>query len=367
MTRIDQILSQGPFTLAGDDCGKVAIFNADPAATYPGIDPAAARVIQPLAPDAQQLGNRWPRVLPQATPEIDGLSAAIVHAQRSRAATLGDIARALHALRPGGTLLVDGDRGNGIDGLRKRLLQMLPEVASESKAHGRVLRLRRPDSLSPEQAAALSSWAQAAAPHAVPGGFQTCAGIFSEDGPDPASQALAQACAADMSGKVADLGAGWGYLAHAALQAGAGRVELFEADWRAVQLARTNLAPLDPEGTRAGYHWCDVTALPPDATFDRVICNPPFHASRKADPALGQAFLRVAASLLTSGGALWLVANRQLPYESTLEQSFAQVERVAQDARFKLFRAARPLTRMATRRAQEHVHRPARGGKHRRG
>ena len=81
-----------------------------------------------------------------------------------------------------------------------------------------------------------------------------------------------------------------------------------------------------------------------DRPFDAILCNPPFHTSRQADPALGVAFLTAAARCLSPGGTLWLVANRHLPYERALSESFAQVAEIGGTNGYKLFTAARPRT-----------------------
>jgi 16S rRNA (guanine1207-N2)-methyltransferase len=70
--------------------------------------------------------------------------------------------------------------------------------------------------------------------------------------------------------------------------------------------------------------------------------TPPFHTTRSADPALGQGFIAAAARNLTRNGDLWMVANRHLPYEATLNDVFAQVQEVTGDNRFKVFHASRP-------------------------
>lgn len=70
--------------------------------------------------------------------------------------------------------------------------------------------------------------------------------------------------------------------------------------------------------------------------------NPPFHTGRAGTPALGQDFIRAAASMLRPKGQLWLVANRHLPYESTLDEAFALQQIVEQNAGFKVIRAERP-------------------------
>jgi 16S rRNA (guanine1207-N2)-methyltransferase len=74
--------------------------------------------------------------------------------------------------------------------------------------------------------------------------------------------------------------------------------------------------------------------------------NPPFHTSRAADPALGQAFLQAGHSVLAPGGRLWVVANRHLPYENTLTGLFAQVSEIGGDASFKVLEAVRPKRRV---------------------
>jgi 16S rRNA (guanine1207-N2)-methyltransferase len=76
--------------------------------------------------------------------------------------------------------------------------------------------------------------------------------------------------------------------------------------------------------------------------MDAVVMNPPFHTSRDADPAIGQAFIRAAHGMLAQNGKLWVVANRHLPYESTLGEFFAEVSEIAGDRSFKVLEAVRP-------------------------
>ena len=75
--------------------------------------------------------------------------------------------------------------------------------------------------------------------------------------------------------------------------------------------------------------------------YDAIVCNPPFHAGRAAEPALGQGFIEAAAKALKAGGRLFLVANRGLPYEPLLRARFAAVEMLADNNKFRVWRAAR--------------------------
>lgn len=46
--------------------------------------------------------------------------------------------------------------------------------------------------------------------------------------------------------------------------------------------------------------------------------------------------------MLSPKGQLWLVANRHLPYEATLQDAFRNVEIIGQTASFKLYIASHP-------------------------
>ena len=116
------------------------------------------------------------------------------------------------------------------------------------------------------------------------------------------------------------------------------RLDLVEAEAEALDCARRNVT--DP---RTQFHWADALAWKPETPADAVVCNPPFHSGRAADPALGAAFIRAAAAMMTTSGTLWLVANRHLPYAQVLTDSFREVEEIGGDSAFRLTRAARPI------------------------
>ena len=80
---------------------------------------------------------------------------------------------------------------------------------------------------------------------------------------------------------------------------------------------------------------------PAPATYDAIVCNPPFHAGRAAEPALGQGIIAAAARALRPGGRFYMVANRGLPYEPLLKASFASFETLADNNKFRISRAIR--------------------------
>ncbi|HEY4560339.1 MAG TPA: methyltransferase [Lysobacter sp.] len=167
-------------------------------------------------------------------------------------------------------------------------------------------------------------------------------GLFAWDRVDPASALLVAQLPADLAGRAADLGAGWGYLSRELLarNAGIASLDAFEAQYRALPLLERNLASF-ADRVRIATHWSDVTAGI-DGTYEVIVSNPPFHADDRVDrPDLGRRFIEVAAAGLVPGGRYFMVANRHLPYEATLAKHFRDV-RVLADARgFKVFEARR--------------------------
>uniref|UniRef100_A0AAN0MCT1 Class I SAM-dependent methyltransferase n=1 Tax=Yoonia rhodophyticola TaxID=3137370 RepID=A0AAN0MCT1_9RHOB len=172
-------------------------------------------------------------------------------------------------------------------------------------------------------------------------GYFTTAGVFSDGAIDRGSALLADALPSKLPGRMADLGAGWGYLAAPVLQRdGVAALDLIEAEALSLACARLNVS--DP---RAQFHWADATQFRPDAPYDGIVMNPPFHVSRTADPGLGRAFIQSASRMLTPNGKLWMVANKHLPYETTLSECFRNVDIIAGDAAFKVFHATKPQTK----------------------
>ncbi len=257
----------------------------------------------------------------------ESAAGAIVCVPRARVAARNLVAR---ALAHGGPVIVDGQKTDGIDSLLKDLRARVDVTAPYAKAHGKCYAI----SGAP---AALADWVL---PDLLrtDSGWVTAPGVFSADAPDPGSVALAKALPDAMKGRVADLGAGWGYLAFHVLQhPGVTECALVEAEHAALEAARANVK--DP---RAQFHWADATRWNTGAPYDHIVMNPPFHAGRAATPALGAAFIAAAARHLAPRGTLWLVANRHLPYEATLASHFTEIRALEGPPAYKLIAATRP-------------------------
>lgn len=312
------------------EAGRLGMWNARPEDV--ALPVGRLHAIQPLRPLHDALSALGVACASHAAPPY---ALAHVRAGRSRAATLGQVAEALASVPPGAVVLIDGQKQDGIEGILAACRRVLPVGEPLSKAHGKLFAVTRPAVL-PQ---AVADWAGAAAPRRGSDGLIRRPGGFSADGPDAGSLLLAGLVPRDLKGHVADLGAGAGTLAAAVLASPAvTRLDLVEADALALEDARVNVTD-----ARAALVWEDATRWRPGPVCDAVLSNPPFHDGRAADPGLGRAFIRTAAAALAPGGSFWMVANRHLPYERVLAESFGDVERLADTGGFKVFRARRPV------------------------
>lgn len=316
------------------DTGRVLVMRARGDARLEAFGPERVLAVQSFFPDHARLTARGFETLAEMdASNAPDIAAALIQIVKSKADTLNALAEAVVLTRPGGLILVDGQKGEGIESILKEIKKLLPVEEVLSKAHGKLFWFERPETL-PEQ---IINWI--AEPAEIEGGYIVPPGGFSADHADPGSELLVALVPA-LKGRVADLGAGWGFIAANLLdeQESIQSLDLIEADWRALEAARVNI-----EDERAAFFWDDARSFKPSELYDSVVCNPPFHTGREADPALGRAFITAASRLLKPSGQFFMVANRHLPYEAALKDHFGTGKMLAEIQGYKLYQAGKPV------------------------
>ncbi|MEQ6889816.1 methyltransferase [Halomonas sp. CS7] len=138
-------------------------------------------------------------------------------------------------------------------------------------------------------------------------------------------------------GDILDLGCGDGILAAWLARRGA-RVTATDVNGFAVEATRRTL---EANGLAGEALASDVYSALGTRRFDAIISNPPFHQERAIDYGPAGRLIREAPEHLKPGGQLLLVANAFLPYPDLLTRAFGGFEILADDRRFRVYRAVK--------------------------
>ena len=265
---------------------------------------------------------------------------AVVRVERDRGATWSALAAAWSALAPAGRLVLVGSNEQGIRGTLRRLGQELGQEAEllDCRGHGRAAGFRRDEGPGP-QAADEQRVVVPDLPGADDGELvlRVPCGVFADSGID-AGTALLLAHLDDSlaPARVLDCCCGAGYLGlAAALRWPTARIMMVDADHRAVMAAWENAEALGVAGRCDAAWWDSSEPLPLLGPVDLALINPPAHREGAVDVGPGRRAVTAAASAVSAGGSLLLVANRRLPYEDVLG-AHGRVDTVASTTAFKV-------------------------------
>jgi len=284
--------------------------------------------VQNFFPTYSTLKKNGLNVSPLITGE-DKVGASIIYCHRSKTATLGLIERALFITNPGGLIIIDGAKTDGINSIFKKIKANFYEVNSFAKFHGKLIWFTTPKDVSKKP-----NWATTF--KTLPSGHFTHPGLFSAEKIDVGSMLLANSLP-ELSGYVADFGAGWGYLSGKILEnSEVKKLDLIEADYNAIIASQRNI-----NDSRVEFLWNDVNTFS-GGPYDYVVSNPPFHISRIPDPDIGKEFITRAKKLLKPSGAVFIVANRNLPYEGVMRDNFQIVDQIVAEDGFKVLYGRKP-------------------------
>ena len=164
--------------------------------------------------------------------------------------------------------------------------------------------------------------------------FITDAGVFSRDGLDRGTEVLLDALPA-LSGRVLDLGCGWGAVGVALGKRWPGLdIVMTDINSRAVELARRNLTE---NGVKATVVQGDGFAAV-EGRFDAIVTNPPIRAGK----AVIYGLFAQARDHLKPDGALYVVIRKQQGAPSALKylkEIYARAETVGRGSGFHVLRA----------------------------
>lgn len=290
---------------------------------------------QTFAPDRDNLERAGFNVKPQ----VDGqypLVLLLPPRQRDEARAL--MAKAVKSASNGGIVIASVPNTEGAKTAQSDLTKLAGNAGKISKNKCRVFWAEiTPETVDHEL---VEEWSNLDAPREIlEGEFISRPGVFAWDHLDRASQLLVSVLPEKLAGRGADLGCGFGYLSReVAKREKVKGIDLYEAEKRALDLAEQNLKGKTGD-VELDFFWQDATTKLA-RTYDFVFTNPPFHAGGKQDRTdIGQEFIKSAARSLRPSGHLWLVANRHLPYEATLNKVFASFEIMASQNGYKVIRA----------------------------
>ncbi len=316
--------------------GRVLFAGAAPSPGLGAIGQDAV-FVQPLQPEAGILRAQGWQVVTDI-PDVDSFDQVVVMASKNHDETRALMARSWRVLKTGGLLIAAGANDAGGKRLEKDFTALGMNAFSDSKHKSRVVQARKQNTGEPP---VVPAWiAQGDWQAVLDGRFTSRPGLFSWDRIDQGSKLLADIIPADLSGRGADFGCGYGYLSVHVLHncSGVQHITALDADARAVDACRRNT---DFAKDRIECVWHDLRQVPALKNLDFIVMNPPFHEGVKTLSQLGIAFIRNATACLKTGGHLFMVANNHLPYEDILKTSFSGVCPLNQGQGFKIIGAVK--------------------------
>ncbi|WP_417861611.1 methyltransferase [Vreelandella venusta] len=165
-------------------------------------------------------------------------------------------------------------------------------------------------------------------------------GVFGHGKVDEGTRLMLDSVEASLPKKplsVLDMGCGDGIIS-AWLAARGHQVTAVDVSAFAVEACRRTLAANQLSGRVLES---DVYSALGGEQFDLIVSNPPFHQEREITYGPSARLISEAPNHLSAKGQLVLVANAFLPYPDVLESTFGGFETLADNRRFKVYRAAK--------------------------
>jgi 16S rRNA (guanine1207-N2)-methyltransferase len=265
--------------------------------------------------------------------------ALLYRVSKERASSHHIINQAGALLKPGGRLLLSGEKNEGVKTYVKQACARFGDRTNSEK-HGTCYQASvqvhelSPNPLDDKNYPTLRLIQPSAGQK-----FYSKPGIFGWDKVDRGSEFLIKYLPQFIDSydhrpqSLLDLGCGYGYLSCAASKLRFNQITATDNNAAALAAAEKNLSGLKD------INYSIVAADAGDRVedrFDALLCNPPFHQGFSVDGTLGSKFLNGAKRLLAPAGRALFVVNTFIPLEHRAKQHFDRVEVMANNGSFKL-------------------------------
>ena len=266
------------------------------------------------------------------TRKIQVFDQTFVNITKSRKETLFNIAVAFFITKIDGNIVINGDKELGIDFYCKKI-GTLTNLIFFSKSHGKISFSKKTKFIPNE----IKIWKNYGKYRKIYSNYYTLPGCFSEKEIDDGSNLLVKNFSNNLYGKVTDLGAGWGYLSAKALENNnrIKEISLVESNLNSLKCSKINVSSL-----KAKFYWTDLEEENLSIrNCDHVIMNPPFHKGKQFIQSLGFVFLKTAKKILKKKGTLWMVHNKELNYENSVNDLFQNYKYIDITKNYKIIKA----------------------------
>ncbi|MBU3070058.1 methyltransferase [Aestuariicella sp. G3-2] len=250
------------------------------------------------------------------------------------------INEAFRTLKPGGKLIISGEKNEGVKSYISKAGKLLGEnVSAKKNGNGYIGILSKQSSFCPDHLLDDKHYPRIREigtinEHAI----QSKPGLFGWEKIDQGSQLLMDTAdqyfaSRSYPASVLDLGCGYGYLT------------LRTLNWPGVdrrQATDNNAAAVACSTANFNHFKLAVTVSADDcgssitSQFDCVLCNPPFHQGFSVDSGLTTKFLKNSAARLAPSGIALFVVNQFIGIEKRALEFFKKVEPLASDKQFKV-------------------------------